>query len=155
MPLLELLGEMHGGIRDLYPGPIDTRLYRLASGISALLLLAAFTFSTGELIVMCLVVQLAILLVAPLPHVQARLARISSWLGRQRNDEDLRPLRFATIINTAFVSIALAAWWTGLSGLAWLVVLASASLAALHSVTGICIAGDAYARAHRARRGES
>jgi hypothetical protein len=63
--------------------------------------------------------------------------------------EDPRPPRFAATVGTVFLGAATLALLAGAGGLAWVLALIVAALAALAAVTGLCVGCELYMFAKR------
>ncbi|MGH9022219.1 MAG: DUF4395 family protein, partial [Acidimicrobiia bacterium] len=76
---------------------------------------------------------------------------IAPRLGAPKVLEDPRPPRFAATLGAGFLTLATLALAGGLGVIAWTLALLVAVLAALASVSGLCIGCEVYLWLERAR----
>lgn len=133
------------------PPPIDARGPRFNQGILAFALLAGFVFHASWVIPVWGVVLALGAAFGPRYGPFLRLFRevIAPRLGPPTTMEDPRPPRFAALIGTIFLGAATLLLAGGESGIAWILALIVAGLAALASATGICIGCELYVQMQR------
>jgi hypothetical protein len=136
--------------------PIDPRGPRTNQAFLAVALAVAFLFDLRPL-----VPALAVLLgvgavfgprAAPVLRVYSALIR--PRLGPPSHLEDPRPARFAAAVGTLFLVAAGVAFLAGAPGLAWVLALVVAALAALAALTGVCVGCEIWLLLARWRRVE-
>jgi hypothetical protein len=136
--------------RDL--AVIDSRAPRFNQAVVALLALAAFAIGFWPLLAL-LALQLAASVALGrrwcLPCA-FYFAVVQPRLG-EGPLEDARPPRFANLLGAVFLSAASLAHLAGLHRVGWVLGLLVAALAALATVTGLCIGCEAYRLLARAR----
>lgn len=128
------------------PPPIDARGPRFNQGVLTVALLAGFVFHASWVIPVWAVVLGLGAALGPRYGLFLRLYRefIAPRLGPPTTMEDPRPPRFAALIGTVFLGLGTLLLLGGESGLAWILALLVAALAALAAVTGICVGCEAY-----------
>lgn len=128
------------------PQPIDARGPRFNQGVLAAALLLGFVFDARWVIPAWGVVLLLSAAGGSQWGPFLRLYRdvIRPRLSPPTEIEDPRPPRFAATVGTVFLGAAVIALLLGSSGVAWGLSLVVAALAALASVTGICVGCEMY-----------
>jgi len=126
--------------------PIDARMPRFNQAVLAVALLVGFVFRLEWVIpVWAVVLFLGAAFGARYgPFLRIYADVIKPRLGPPPELEDPRPPRFAATVGTVFLAAGTLALVGGLDGLAWVLALIVAALAALAAVTGICVGCEAY-----------
>lgn len=78
---------------------------------------------------------------------------VAPRLGPPTTVEDPRPPRFAATLGAGFLALSSLALIGGLGAIAWILALVVAVLAALASVSGLCIGCEVYLWLERAKAG--
>lgn len=128
------------------PPPIDARMPRFNQGVLAVVLLGGFVFGATWVIPVWGVVLALGAAFGPRygPVLRLYAQVVAPRLGPPTDLEDPRPPRFAAAVGTAFLGLATLALLVGLDGLAWVLALVVAALAALAAATGVCVGCEIY-----------
>lgn len=128
------------------PRYIDSRMPRFNQGVLALALLVAFTAQLFWIVPIFCAILLAGVLGGPKanPVMALYVALIQPRLARPKKLEDPRPPRFAAAIGSVFLLASTAAYFLGAKAIAWALALVVAALAALASVSGLCVGCEIY-----------
>lgn len=126
--------------------PIDARAPRFNQGILALALLVGYVFDARWVIpVWGVVLLLSAAGGANLgPFLRLWRDVLGPRVGPPTEIEDPRPPRFAATVGVVFLGAATVALLAGSSGVAWVLAVIVAFLAALAAVTGLCVGCEAY-----------
>lgn len=139
------------------PRLIDARMPRFNQGALALSLVVGFVFGHSWVIPLWAVF---LALGAAFgsrygPFLRLYADLIAPRLGTPKVLEDPRPPRFAATLGAGFLTLASLALVGGLGFVAWTLALMVAVLAALASVSGLCIGCEVYLWLERARASSS
>lgn len=128
------------------PRYIDSRMPRFNQGVLALALLVAFMAQVFWIVPVFGAFLLAGVLGGPKanPVMALYMSLIKPRLGPPKKIEDPRPPRFAAAVGSVVLLASTAAYLLGTKVIAWALALVVAALAALASVSGLCIGCEIY-----------
>jgi hypothetical protein len=132
---------------------VDARAVRFRQGVVAVVLLAGFVFRSDWVMPVLAVLLLA---AAASPRVDAFAiafeAILASRVGTAQLRDDASAVRFDALVTGIVLGLATGTLALGLGGVAWLLALLVAAVAALGAVAGISLAGVLYERVVARRR---